>query len=258
VERGDGTDQREHAMWTEILTFALVGFFAQLVDGAIGMAFGIITSSLLLSLGLPPVVVSQYVHVAEIFTTGASGLSHWRLGNIDRTLFLRLALPGAIGGGLGALVLTQVPGETLKPFISGYLVLLGLFILYRAFCSDTPRTFPRRHVAPLGLGGGFLDAVGGGGWGPIVTTTLLSGGEEPRTAIGTVSASEFFVTSAIAFFLIAAIGITQWPMLAGLIVGGVLAAPFAAYATRLIPRRAIMVLVGTAVTLISSKTLGIW
>jgi uncharacterized protein len=245
-------------MWTEILTFAVVGFLAQLVDGAIGMAYGVITSSLLLSLGLPPAVVSQYVHVAEIFTTGMSGLSHWRLGHIDRQLFVRLAVPGAAGGALGALVLTQVPGEVLRPFISAYLVLLGIFILYKAFRSHPPRVFPRSRVPPLGFGGGFVDAVGGGGWGPIVTTTLLSGGEEPRTAIGTVSASEFVVTSTIALFLTVAIGITQWPMLAGLIIGGMLAAPLAAYATRLMPRRLIMILVGVTVVAISSRTLGLW
>jgi uncharacterized membrane protein YfcA len=166
-------------MWDDILLYVIVGFTAQMVDGAIGMAFGVISSSVLLSFGVPPATTSACVHAAETFTTGASGVAHWKLGNIDRKLVVRLAIPGMIGGAIGAYVLTELPGERLKPWISGYLLVLGLIIIARAVVARPIEGATPRAVTPLGLFGGLLDAMGGGGWGPIVTSSLL-GKAPPR------------------------------------------------------------------------------
>lgn len=240
-------------MSEDFLLFVAVGFAAQMVDGAIGMAYGITSSTVLLSLGVPPATASACVHAAEVFTTGASGASHWKFGNIDRKLVWRLALPGMVGGAIGAYVLTELPGDKIKPFVSAYLLLLGLFILAKAVRRTTPVPPPTRSVAPLGFFGGLLDAVGGGGWGPIVTSTLVGQGTTPRYAIGSVSLSEFFVTLTISLTFILTMGLSHWHIIAGLIVGGVLAAPFAAYATRHLPDKALMIIVGSVVVLLSLR-----
>ena len=172
-------------MWDDILLYVIIGFVAQMIDGAIGMAYGVTASSVLLSLGVPPATASACVHAAETFTTGASGFAHWRLGNVDRKLLVRLAVPGMIGGAIGAYILSELPGETLRPFISAYLLLLGVFIVWKALATRPIEAPAPRAVAPLGLFGGALDAIGGGGWGPIVTSTLLGQGAKPRYAIGT-------------------------------------------------------------------------
>ncbi|HAH11324.1 MAG TPA: hypothetical protein DCL54_06545 [Alphaproteobacteria bacterium] len=237
------------------LEFVLIGFLAQLVDGALGMAYGVTATSVLLSIGVPPATASACVHTAEMFTTGASGAAHWRLKNIDWNLFGRLALPGMVGGALGAYVLTNLDGDVVKPFISAYLLLLGGLILWKAFNGRRPGASQPRHVVPLGLVGGFADAIGGGGWGPIVTSNLLGQGTAPRMAIGTVSLTEFFVTSVISAVFVVTIGISHWWIIAGLVIGGVAAAPIAAYAVRWLPARVIMVVVAVVVIALSLRVL---
>jgi uncharacterized membrane protein YfcA len=241
-------------MWDDFLLFVAVGLAAQMIDGAIGMAYGVTSTSVLLSLGVSPATASAAVHAAETFTTGASGLAHWRLGNIDRGLIWRLAIPGMIGGAVGAYVLTSIPGETIRPFVSGYLLLLGLFIFWKALRRPVAAP-PPAGVAPLGFAGGILDAIGGGGWGAIVTSTLVGQGTSARYAIGSVNLAEFFVTLTISATFIFTIGLQLWPIIAGLVLGGVLAAPFAAYATRHLPDRVLMVLVGSVVVLLSLGSL---
>ncbi|KAB2940520.1 MAG: sulfite exporter TauE/SafE family protein [Hyphomicrobium sp.] len=242
-------------MWDDLLLFVAVGFAAQMVDGAIGMAYGVISSSVLLSLGVPPATTSACVHAAETFTTAASGASHWRLGNVDRKLLLRLALPGMIGGAIGAYLLTNLPGEKIKPFISGYLLLIGLLIVWKALSQRvSPGTEPSR-VAPLGFVGGLLDSIGGGGWGPIVTSSLIGQGTTPRYAIGSVNLAEFFVTFTISATFVATIGLELWPIIAGLIIGGVVAAPFAAYAAKMLPDEVLMIIVGCVVAILSLRNI---
>jgi uncharacterized membrane protein YfcA len=219
------------------------------------MAYGVISTSVLLSMGLAPAAASASVHAAETFTTGASGLAHWRFRNVDRDLIWRLALPGMIGGAIGAYILTAIPGEAVRPFVSGYLLLLGLLILWRALKHRPSGSLPPGRVAPLGFVGGLLDSIGGGGWGPIVTSTLLGQGASPRYAIGSVSLAEFFVTVTISATFMLTIGLSMWPIIAGLVVGGVLAAPLAAYATRHMPDRMIMLLVGCVVVILSVRGL---
>ncbi len=243
-------------MTEDILLFVLVGFLAQMVDGAIGMAYGVTSTSVLLSLGVPPATASACVHAAEMFTTGASGAAHWKLGNVDKRLIWRLAVPGAIGGALGAYLLTNIPGDVVKPFISAYLLLVGVFIIYKAvhkrhsFVDDPPN-----NVAPLGFVGGFVDAIGGGGWGPIVASTLLGQGATPRYAIGSVNLAEFFVTLTISATFILTIGLDLWPIIAGLVAGGILASPFAALAAKHFPPKLLMTLVGLVVILLSTRTI---
>ena len=178
-----------------LLPFIAVGFAAQMVDGALGMAFGVICNTLLVAvLGLPPARASANVHIVETFTTAVSGISHALTGNIDRTLFLRLLIPGVIGGVAGAYLLTNLDGNTVKPFVLGYLIAVGIYLLIRGLMFP-PKVSTPKVVEPLGLIGGFMDAAGGGGWGPIVTSNLLVQGVEPRKVVGTVSAVEFFLTT---------------------------------------------------------------
>lgn len=242
-------------MWEEILFYVVVGFAAQVVDGALGMAYGVTVSSVLLSTGVPPAITSACVHAAEVFTTGASGLAHWYAGNVDRRLTLRLVLPGMVGGAIGAYVLSSVPGEMIRPWVSGYLLVLGLVILGKAFRHWPHHADPPKAVGPLGFTGGLLDAMGGGGWGPLVTSTLLSYGAAPRTVIGSVNLTEFFVTLTISATFLATIGLGLWPIIAGLVIGGVLAAPFAALAVRYLPARVLMVIVGGVVVVLSTRTI---
>ncbi len=242
-------------MLNDILLFIAIGFAAQMVDGSIGMAYGIVSTSILASIGIPPAIASASVHAAEVFTTGASGVSHWRLGNVDRDLVMRLAVPGCIGGALGAYILTTIPSAAIRPLVSAYLLVMGLLILWRALRGQDGDPQPPRNVGALGLAGGFLDAIGGGGWGAMVTTTLIGGRVQPRTAIGSASAAEFFVTTTITATFIATIGITLWPIISGLVIGGILAAPLAAYAAKSLPARPIMILVSLVVIALSVRTL---
>lgn len=242
-------------MWEDILLYIAVGFAAQMVDGAIGMAYGVTSSSVLLSVGIAPATASACVHAAETFTTAVSGASHWKLGNVDFKLVRRLAIPGAIGGAIGAYLLSNINGDAVKPFISGYLLLMGLYILWKALRPAAENREPPEKVAPLGLIGGFMDAIGGGGWGPIVTTTLIGSGTTPRYAIGSVNLAEFFVTLTISATFLLTIGLELFPIIAGLIVGGVIAAPLAAYATKHIPDKAMMILVGSVICFLSLRTI---
>lgn len=242
-------------MSEEFFWFVGVGFLAQLVDGSIGMAYGVTATSVMLSLGVPPATASACTHAAETVTTGASGLSHWRFGNVDWALFRRLAIPGMIGGAIGAYVLTNLDGDAIKPFISGYLLVLGVFILWKAFGAPRRDTAEVKQAGPLALFGGFADAIGGGGWGPIVTSTLLGQGAKPRYVIGTVNLTEFFVTAVISAVFVATIGFSHWSIIAGLILGGVIAAPFAAYAVKYVPDRTLMALVGVVIVIISARTI---
>jgi hypothetical protein len=239
---------------SDLLLFTVVGFVAQLVDGAIGMAYGVTATTTLMSLGVAPAVASASVHAAEVFTTGASGIAHWRFRNIDLDLLPRLALPGMIGGAAGAYILIAVPGEMIRPFVTAYLVAMGVIILWKALRNVTPNGEPPRHVSLLGLGGGFLDAAGGGGWGPIVATTLLGQGATPRYAIGSTNLAEFFVTLTISATFVTTIGLDLWPIILGLILGGVLAAPFAAYVTQRLADRPLMILVAVVIILLSLRS----
>lgn len=243
-------------MTQDLVLFAAIGFLAQLVDGAIGMAYGLTATSVLMLQGVPPVVASAGVHAAEVATTGLSGLAHWRLGHVLPRLLLRLAVPGAIGGMAGAFLAVHVPVEALRPVVSLYLLVMGLVVLRRAW-SDLPpcRAVAEAGVRPLGFGGGFLDAVGGGGWGAIVTSTLIARGVEPKHAIGSSNAAEFFVTAAVTAAFLSTIGLGIWPVVAGLVLGGAVAAPFAALAARLIPARPLMAVVGTAIVALAGGAL---
>ncbi|MBN8803225.1 MAG: hypothetical protein ABS96_20355 [Lysobacteraceae bacterium SCN 69-123] len=240
---------------SEFYWFILIGIGAQLVDGALGMAFGLVSSSVLLSMGLPPAAVSASIHTAEVFTTGASGVSHLVAGNVDRRLFLRLALPGAVGGALGAYVLTQLPGEFIRPFIYLYLLALAIFILARAAGRFTPRSEVQR-VPVLGFFAGLLDASGGGGWGPVATSTLLARGGQARTTIGTVNAAEFIVTLAISTTFLLSMGLQHLSIVAGLLVGGMMAAPVAALLVKRLKERWVLIAVGVLVLSISLFQIG--
>ncbi len=232
----------------EMLLVSAVGFFAQLVDGALGMAFGIVSSTGLMSLGLSPAAASAVVHTAEIATTGASGLSHAWFRNVDWRLFRRLAIAGMIGGVLGALVLSRIDGKAIQPFVAAYLLIMGGFILMRAFRMTPVEDAKPDYAPPLGLIGGFLDAVGGGGWGPMVTSTLVGSGHAPRQVIGTVSASEFCVTFAIAVAFVTQLGLTHVGYIIALVAGGLLAAPFGALVAGRVSPRPLMMAVGLLVS----------
>jgi uncharacterized membrane protein YfcA len=241
-------------MTADVLLYALVGFVAQLVDGAIGMAFGVISTSVLLALGVPPAVASAGVHAAEVVTTALSGLSHWLYGNVDKRLFLRLAAAGVIGGVIGAYILTQLPGKIAQPAVAIYLCAMAALIMFKAL-ARRPTVPVTRGVVPLGMAGGFLDAIGGGGWGPIVVSNLVARGNSPRHTIGTVNLAEFFVTLAISIAFFFTIAPTYFLTAAGLVLGGALAAPLAGWMTKRLPSRLLMLMVGLVV--LSLGTLGI-
>jgi hypothetical protein len=241
------------------ILFLLVGFLAQLVDGALGMAYGVVSSSVLLAFGVPPAAASASVHAAELFTTAASSGSHLWHRNVNWTLFARLAPFGIAGGVLGTYVVTSFDGDVLRPWVTAYLGLMGLYILYRGFRAIEPVEHPATVVvAPLGAAGGFMDAIGGGGWGPVVTTGLIGSGGTPRQVIGTVNTVEFFLTAAVsAAFLVSIVtghweeseGLRSylWPVL-GLIIGGVAAAPLAGFVTRMVPARQLTIIVGVLIS----------
>jgi len=239
----------------QFLFFVLVGLAAQLIDGALGMAFGLVSSTILLSLGVPPTAVSASVHTAEIFTTGASGVSHLVMGNIDKRLFWRLALAGMGGGILGAYVLTRLPAETIRPLIYAYLFFLSLMIVLRAAGRWVPREQVRR-VPLLGFVAGFLDASGGGGWGPVATSTLLAHGGAARTTIGSVNAAEFLVTLSVSLTFLLTVGVQHLDVVLGLLVGGMVAAPMAALFVRHVRERWVLLAVGVLVMAISLYQIG--
>jgi uncharacterized membrane protein YfcA len=236
-----------------ILPFIAIGFAAQLVDGALGMAFGLINSTLLISvMGLPPRVASASVHAVETFTTAASGISHVLHKNVNWRLFARLLIPGMIGGVLGAYVLSNIDASVARPFVMAYLAAIGLYLLWRAWRGRVEPKAPR-IIEPLGLVGGFLDAAGGGGWGPVVTSNLLVQGASPRETIGTVNTVEFFLTATISATFIWQMGFAAFTLQTlGLLIGGLLAAPLGGVLAKRVPARPLMAMVGVLLTLTSA------
>jgi Predicted permeases len=232
-----------------------VGIFAQTIDGALGMAYGITSTTFLLASGVSPAVATASVHIAEVFTTGASGISHVKMKNVNAKLFLRLLVPGITGAVAGAFVVSSIDGKIIKPYISTYLFVMGLYLVSKIFHRHKTAKHEPKHVAKLALFGGFVDSAGGGGWGPVVTTTLIGSGHDPRTTIGSVNFAEFFLTfgSAIAFSLLVTDG--PWPVVAGLVFGGLFAAPLAALLTRKIHAKPLLVMVGALISLVSAVNL---
>lgn len=235
----------------EFLVVITIGFVAQSIDGALGMAFGVVASSAMMAYGLPPAHASAVAHTAEIFTTAASGASHVYHGNIDRRLVIRLGIAGVIGAVLGAWVLSNVDAGLVRPFVAVYLVMVGTYILLQAMRYTHGRDAPAPWTAPVGLVAGFLDASGGGGWGPVATSALVGSGHAPRLAVGSVSATEFFVTVAAATTFLFELGASPLPMLAGLVLGGLLAAPFGGYLVKRIPPAVLMAAVGVLIILLA-------
>ncbi|GAA3996807.1 hypothetical protein GCM10022408_04310 [Hymenobacter fastidiosus] len=229
--------------------FVAIGFGAQLIDGLLGMGYGVVTAISLMSMNIAPAAVSASIHTAEMFASGASGYHHYRFGNVNKRLFKVLLIPGVLGAVTGAYLLSRF-GEQyagyVKPLLAVYLLLLGLRILFKAFSKPGKRT-KHKKLGLLAAAGGFLDSFGGGGWGPLVTSTLIAGGRTPQYVIGSVSVAEFFVTFASALTFFATIGITHWQIVLGLIVGGVAAAPLAARMAGRIPTRWMLVGVGLMV-----------
>lgn len=240
------------------MPFILIGFAAQLIDGALGMAFGQISTTLLITMGVPPAATSAGVHTAETFTTAVSGISHVAHRNVDWQLFFRIAVPGILAGIMGAYVLTQVDASTAKPFVLAYLTSLGIYLFYRGVMHRHTERRPR-IVEPLGAVGGFLDAAGGGGWGAIVTSNLLVQGSNPRKTIGTVNTAEFFLTISISATFLATLTLTGseaeqaflLKAVAGLVIGGVLAAPFGAWIAKRVNPDVLLTFVGAVLTLTS-------
>jgi uncharacterized membrane protein YfcA len=240
----------------DVAPFIAIGFAAQLVDGALGMAFGVISSTLLISMGVPPAAASAGVHTVETFTTAASGVSHVLHRNVDWRLFSRLVIPGVIGGVLGAYVLTQIHADSARPLVLAYLSAIALYLIWRGLRFPPTGKSPR-FVGPLGFAGGFLDAAGGGGWGPVVTSNLLLQGADPRRTIGTVNTAEFFLTVTISATFIAALGWAAFTTATvGLLIGGVLAAPLGAVMAKRIAPKHLLILVGSA--LLVTSLYGIW
>jgi hypothetical protein len=247
-----------------LILFSIIGFFAQLVDGALGMAYGATSASLLLLFGVAPAVASASIHMAEIATTAASGVSHIWFKNVDRSIILKLVVPGSISAFIGAAFLSSLPGEVIKPYVSVLLTLLGLYIVVRFLRKNTsaqteaPAQYSKSFLIPLGLVGGFFDAVGGGGWGPITTPALLAKkGATPRKVIGTVDTSEFAIAVSATLGFVLFLGWEQfhWAWVGAFVIGGVLAAPLAAWLVRIIPSYLLGVLVGGFIVLTNVRTL---
>lgn len=231
----------------DFLMFVAIGFVAQIIDGALGLAFGVLSTSSLLALGVPPATASAMTHVTECFTTAASGASHAYHRNVDWKLVARLAPAGMIGGAFGAYFLSNIDGEMIAPFISIYLIGVGLFILWRAFNSTKRRDVHDRTIPFIGTLGGLMDAIGGGGWGPMVTSTLLGRGHDVKKVIGSTNLTEFMVTVVISATFILALGWSELSHAAGLIVGGVAAAPLGAFVLKKVPVKPLMIAVALVI-----------
>jgi uncharacterized membrane protein YfcA len=238
-------------MTTEFLLLFAIGFVAQLIDGALGMAYGVLTNTAMLAIGLPPAQASALVHTAEIFTTGASAASHIYHRNTDWRLVLRLGIPGVLGAILGAWILSNIDTSNARRFVYAYLLVMGGYILWKSMRIGQMRERPAGWAGPLGFAAGFLDASGGGGWGPLTTSTLIGSGHSPRQSVGSVNTTEFFVTVAAATTFFLELGAAPWEHLVPLILGGLLAAPFGGWAVKRIPARALMTAVGILIVTIS-------
>ncbi|MGJ3204727.1 sulfite exporter TauE/SafE family protein [Geobacillus sp. FJAT-46040] len=248
----------------KLIVFVFVGFIAQLIDGSLGMAYGVTSSTLLLTFGIAPAVASASVHLAEVVTTAASGASHWKFGNVDRRMVFRLIIPGSVGAFVGACFLSNLPGDLIKPYVSLFLLALGFYIIYRFLvlngrAPSTPgKQWSNKQLVPLGLVGGFLDATGGGGWGPIATPVLLANKSmEARKVVGTVDTSEFAVALSATLGFVISLGWEQvnWQWVLTLMAGGVVAAPIAAWLVRKLPSHLLGVLVGGLIILTNVRTL---
>ncbi|MFC3809313.1 sulfite exporter TauE/SafE family protein [Lacihabitans lacunae] len=240
---------------SDFVIFLLIGIFAQLVDGTLGMGYGATSTSFLLSFGVSPVVSSMSVHVAEIFTTGASAISHYKFKNINEKLVLQLIIPGVLGSVTGAYLLADViDGNAIKPYIAAYMMILAIVIILKGLRKKIVKKETKK-IGVLAVFGGFMDAVGGGGWGPIVTSTLMGRGGDPRYTIGSVNTAEFAISFASGITFILFDGISGWRVIAGLVIGGVIAAPLGAYLVNKIPRKPITVLVGLLLIFLSMRTL---
>jgi uncharacterized membrane protein YfcA len=232
---------------SDLVFYLLVGIGAQLVDGSLGMGYGATATSFLLTLGVPPAVSSTSVHLSEMFTTGASAISHFKFKNINKKLFRTLLIPGVIGSIIGAYLLSDViDGNAIKPYISAYMVVLGCIIVSKGIKKNNVKK-PTKRLGVLAIFGGFMDAVGGGGWGPIVTSTLIGRGRDPRYTIGSVNAAEFAVAFASGVTFLLFEGINSWQVVLGLMLGGMIAAPLGAYLVNKVNRRPLMVIVGLLV-----------
>jgi uncharacterized membrane protein YfcA len=240
-------------MDSEFLMLFAIGFFAQLIDGALGMAYGIISNTALLTMGIPPAQASALIHTAEIFTTGASAASHIYHRNIDWRLVRRIGIAGVLGAILGAWILSNMDVTAARRYVYAYLLLMGIYILVKSTRIALARQTPARWTPPLGFAGGFLDASGGGGWGPVLTSTLIGSGHAPRQTVGSVNATEFFVTVAASATFFVELGATSLQHLVPLLLGGVLAAPLGGWAVKYLPARALMTAVGVVIV-----TLSVW
>lgn len=247
-----------------LVILAIIGLVAQLVDGSLGMAYGVTSTSLLLMFGIAPAVASASVHMAEVVTTAASGVSHIRFGNVDKQVVVRLIIPGSIGAFLGACFLGSIPGEIIKPYVSIFLLILGVYVIYRFLFNFNPskqlkeKKLAKKHFVPLGFIAGFFDATGGGGWGPIATPVLLtSHSMEPRKAIGSVDTSEFAIAVSSTLGFLLTLGWTQinvqWVV--ALMIGGLIAAPIAAWLVKIIPTNLLGTLVGGIIIITNIRTL---
>ncbi|PLR78646.1 hypothetical protein CU633_04380 [Bacillus sp. V3-13] len=247
-----------------LIVLALIGLAAQLVDGSLGMAYGVTSTSLLLMFGIAPAVASASVHMAEVVTTAASGVSHIRFGNVDKQVVYRLIIPGSIGAFIGACFLGSIPGDIVKPYVSVFLLLLGVYVIYRFLFKFNPSSqisktnMGKKHFIPLGFIAGFFDATGGGGWGPIATPVLLTSNKmEPRKVIGSVDTSEFAIAVSSTLGFLLTLGWThvniQWVI--ALMIGGLIAAPIAAWLVKIIPTNLLGTLVGGIIILTNIRTL---
>jgi uncharacterized membrane protein YfcA len=238
----------------EILYYIAGGFIAQMIDGALGMAYGVTATTFLLSVGITPAAASASVHASEVFTSGVSGYMHLKFGNVNSKLFKTLVIPGIIGAILGAYVLSSLEeySSYIKPIVSIYTLFLGAIIIRKALIKRMEKR-PLKRVGILALFGGYLDSIGGGGWGPIVSSTLIASGRHPKYTIGSVNLTEFFVSlaSSITFFTV--IGLGYWQVIIGLILGGVVAAPIAAKLANKLPVKSMMILVGMVIIIVSLR-----
>lgn len=225
----------------DFLAFLMIGFCAQIIDGALGLAFGVLTTTSLLAIGVPPATASAMTHLTECFTTAASGISHAYHRNVDWRLVARLAPAGMAGGAIGAYLLSNIDGQFIEPFVSTYLAAIGFYILYKAFNPTWPRDVRDWIVPYIGGAGGVLDAMGGGGWGPVVTSSLLGRGHDIKKVIGSTNLTEFAVTLVISITFILALGLSELSSAAGLVIGGVVAAPFGAVILKRLPVKPLMI-----------------
>src|SRR5215469_16218795 len=232
---------------SEFLIFAGIGALAQLVDGALGMAYGVTSAGMLLGIGMPPALASASVHYAETFTCGASGLSHWWAGNVQRKLFFVLVIPGVIGGVIGATLLAHLPPSWMRYFLTPYLLAMGLFLVFRTSHRKDRRTDVPPGTGVLGFIAGLLDAAGGGGWSALTVTTMVARGQEPRMVIGSVHLAKCVVSLAASITFLLSIGESKLHVVLGLILGGVIAAPFGAWLVRRLPARVCTLMAGLTV-----------